>query len=134
MTLPSLLSPAPHLRLVCFPSACVALDVEKGSVLLLSEEASRVISRMWSTGGATPVLSLDPVQERVLVALVDTGVLIQREEPRSWERVRRGNPSSPSWGTRDSPAALAPIPRASLHWYALGIVALLVVLTRGWGT
>ncbi|WP_223839045.1 lasso peptide biosynthesis B2 protein [Nocardiopsis deserti] len=88
---------------------------------------------MWSARGAVPALSLDPVQERALVALVDTGVLIQREEPCSWERVRRGNPSSPSWGTRDSPAALAPIPRAPLRWYALGSVALLVVLTRGWG-
>ncbi|WP_370013234.1 lasso peptide biosynthesis B2 protein [Nocardiopsis sp. LDBS0036] len=64
---------------------------------------------------------------------MDTGVLIQREEPCSWERVRRGTPSSANWGTRDSPAALAPIPRAPLRWYALGIVALLVVLTRKLG-
>jgi hypothetical protein len=129
MTLPSSLFLAPHLRLVCFPSTCVALDVEKGSVLLLSEEASQALSCVWSTRGATSALSLYPVQERTLVALMDAGVLIRGEEARSWERFRRGVASSPSWGTRDSPAALAPIPRGPLRWYVLGALALLVVLS-----
>ena len=134
MTLPPSLSLAPHLRLVCFPSTCVALDVEKGSVLLLSEEAGQIITHLRSAEGATSVLSLCSAQKRTLVALMDTGVLLQRKEARSWERVAQGVPSSPSWGTRTSPAALAPIPRVPLRWYALGALALLVVLSNGWGT
>ncbi|MEE2038763.1 lasso peptide biosynthesis B2 protein [Nocardiopsis sp. CT-R113] len=131
MTLPPSLSPAPHLRLVCFPSACVALDAEKGSVLLLSEEAGLVLTQLRGTGGATSSLSPCPAQKRALVALMDAGVLIRGEEARAWARVRPGVASSPNWGTRDSPAALAPIPRVPLRWYALGALALLLVLGCG---
>lgn len=133
MTLPSLTGPAPNLRLVCFPSTCVVLDVEKGTVLLLSEEAGQVISGVWNTGGAISSLSLGPAQKQTLTALVNTGVLVQREETPIWKGIKRGVPSSPSWGTRDSPAALAPIPRSSLRWYILGALALLVVLSNGLG-
>ncbi|USY17462.1 lasso peptide biosynthesis B2 protein [Nocardiopsis exhalans] len=67
------------------------------------------------------------------MALVGAGVLIQGDNPGAWDSARPGVPSSPSWGTRDSPAALEPIPRASLRWYALGSLALLAVLSGGLG-
>lgn len=131
MTFPSLLSPAPHLRLVRFPATCVALDVEKGSVLLLPEEAGRIITHLHGTQGVVPPLSLSSTQQRTLIALVDAGVLIQGERTHAWDRVTQGVPASSSWGTHESPAALAPIPRAPLRWYALGSLALLVVLSGG---
>ena len=65
---------------------------------------------------------------------MDAGILTRGGSTRSWCRVRRGTPSGPSWGTRDSPAALAPIPRVSLRWYALGAFALFVVLGAGLGS
>ena len=131
MTFPSLLSPAPHLRLVRFPATCVALDVEKGSVLLLPEEAGRVITHLHGTQGVAPIFSLSSAQQRTLIALVDAGVLIQGERPHAWDRVKQGVPASPSWGTQDSPAALPPIPQTPLRWYALGFLALLIVLSTG---
>lgn len=131
MTLPPSFSPAPHLRLVLFPATCVVLNVEKGTVLLLSKEAGRIITHLRSVAGAAPPRSLRPAQKQTLVALMDSGVLIQGGNSRAWSRVRRGVPASPSWGTQDSPAALAPIPRAPLRWYVLGSLALLVVLSGG---
>lgn len=132
MTLPSSFSPAPQLRLVLFPVTCVVLNVEKGTVLLLSEEARQVITYLHNTEGAPPpchLLSL--AQKQTLRALMDAGVLVQGGRPRTWDRVKQGAPASPSWGTQDSPAALSPIPRAPLRWYALGFLALLIVLSTG---
>lgn len=134
MTFPSSFSPAPHLRLVLFPDTCVVLNVEKGTVLLLSEEAGRIITHLRSVEGAAPPGSLYPAQEQTLVALVDAGVLIQGGDGHPWDRVRQGVPASPSWGTQDSPAALPLIPRAPLRWYVLGSLALLVVLGGGLGS
>ncbi|WP_017602399.1 lasso peptide biosynthesis B2 protein [Nocardiopsis lucentensis] len=126
-------SPSPHLRLVCFPSACVVLDLEQGSVTLLSEEAAWMITCLDAAKGEASALRLSAREEPVLAELVSAGVLREGETPSSWECVRRGAPSSPSWGTRDSPAALSPIPRAPLRWYVLGVLALLVVLSGGLG-
>ncbi|WP_436890549.1 lasso peptide biosynthesis B2 protein [Nocardiopsis dassonvillei] len=86
---------------------------------------------MESTKGATSVLSAYPDRECMVAALVKAGVLIGEEQPRAWNGVRSGVPSSPSWGTRDSPAALVPIPRSSLRWYILGACALFTVVTIG---
>ncbi|MGQ4268294.1 lasso peptide biosynthesis B2 protein [Nocardiopsis changdeensis] len=128
--LPPHLVPASQLRLICFPSVCVALDVETGALLLLSGEAARLISHLERAGGATSVLS-SSARERAVAALVNSGVLAGGEESEAWDRVRPGIPSSSSWGTRESPAALAPIPRSSPRWYALGACALLLVLGGG---
>ncbi|MBB5490821.1 lasso peptide biosynthesis B2 protein [Nocardiopsis metallicus] len=67
------------------------------------------------------------------MALVDAGVLMRGGDSGAWDNVRPGVPSSPSWGTRDSPAALAQLPRAALRWYVLGSLALLTVLGGGFG-
>lgn len=131
MTFPSSFSPAPHLRVVLFPATCVVLNVEKGTVLLLSKEAGRIITHLRSVEGAAPPGSLYPVQEQALMALMNAGVLIQGGNSRAWGRVRQGVPASPSWGTQDSPAALPSAPRAPLRWYILGSLALLVVLNGG---
>lgn len=128
--LPPHLVPAPQLRLICFPSACVALDAETGAVRLFSGEAAEVISCLEGAGGVVSALSL-PERGRAVAALVNAGVLAGGEDPRAWGRVRPGVSSSPSWGTRESPAALAPVPRSPLRWYALGACALSLVVSVG---
>ncbi|MEU3307177.1 lasso peptide biosynthesis B2 protein [Nocardiopsis sp. NPDC006832] len=128
MTLPERFSLAPHLRLVCFPSTCVVLDEEKGTVRILVEEAARAVSDLSAAQGEISVFESTPERKRVLTALMDSGILGREYGPRGWDTVRRGVPSTPSWGTRDSPAALAPIPRVSLPWYLWGALALFVVL------
>lgn len=134
MTLPATVSPAPHLRLVCFPAVCVALDVREGSILLLPGHTAQALNELRDAEGA----SLFPAQgspgrERALVALLEAGVLTETESPHAWCRVARGVPSSPSWGAKDSPAALGPPVPAPARWYVLGAAALLAVLVNGIG-
>lgn len=47
----------------------------------------------------------------------------------AWQRAAvRAGPSVPSWGTREVPFGLAPLPRVSAVWMARAVVALVVVL------
>ncbi|MEU3016111.1 lasso peptide biosynthesis B2 protein [Nocardiopsis sp. NPDC007018] len=128
VTLPPVVLPAPHLRQVCFPSTCVVLDLNSGKVLTLSEQAAHTVAGLLGTVGATDRFVNRPVARDILVALIHAGVLLPGEDRRAWEGVTQGVPSSPSWGTRDSPAALPVLPRAPLRWSALATVALLLVI------
>jgi hypothetical protein len=128
--LPPYLVPAPPLRLICFPSVCVVLNVETGKLRLLSEQSAQLVSHMERTEGATPVLST-PESKRAVAALMKAGVLVEGHDPRAWYRVKQGVPPSSSWGTRESFAALVPIPGSLPRWYALGACALFLILGGG---
>nr|WP_269134579.1 lasso peptide biosynthesis B2 protein [Spiractinospora alimapuensis] len=61
-------------------------------------------------------------------SLIKHGLLVPTTIPRPWLPPRAGRASRPSWGTHDSPAALPPIPKAALRWYAPALIAILIVL------
>lgn len=131
--MPSVVAPGRDLRLVCFDSTSVVLDVRDGSVSLLPEGATRVVEHLRTAEGRTTALSPSPDQGKTVLALLNAGILSPGNGPHQWARISRGTAQPPSWGTQESPAALAPIEPASLRWYALGAVALLVVVSAGLG-
>lgn len=131
MILPPCLVPSADLRLVCFPASCVVLDVRRGTVRLLSEEAAEALVHLRSSGGVT---STSRERKRVLLALLAAEILLPGTRHRDWDRVRLGVPSSASWGASETPAALEPLPPTFPRWYVLGALALAVVLSCGVGS
>ncbi|WP_156365789.1 lasso peptide biosynthesis B2 protein [Nocardiopsis sp. NRRL B-16309] len=113
---------------MCYPSVTVALDVSDGSVHLLTGSAARLISELAAVAGTTEATATDDQRAYLIEQLIDRRWLVAIPEPSEWEGVQSADPQSPSWGTRESAAALIPVGPASLKWSLLGVTALAVVL------
>ncbi|GAB2500715.1 hypothetical protein GCM10026982_29270 [Nocardiopsis aegyptia] len=113
---------------MCFPSVTVGLDVDDGSVHMLTGRSAADVSDLAAANGDTGTVVTDGGRADALRRLIGRRWLIASSEPSRWRSVQRARPQPPSWGTRESPAALSPVGSAPLRWYLIGSTALAVVL------
>ncbi|MEV2275792.1 lasso peptide biosynthesis B2 protein [Nocardiopsis sp. NPDC049922] len=118
-----------------FPSVVVGLDVSDGSLYLFTGAVATVMDELASAEGVTDVARNDGRNASAVRWLIDHGWLCEAPAASAWRSMRRGAPQPPSWGTRESAAALAPVGLAPLRWYPLSAAALATVLAiRGLGS
>lgn len=130
MSPPRFLTAAPHVRAVAFADATLVLDLRTGALQALTGDTARVWTALAATSDTrTLVPAITPAAvDCAARALIGRGLLIGAVAPRPWPLPASGQESRPSWGTRDSPAAITPIPSPALAWHLPALLAVLTVL------